>query len=445
MLKVLILLIAVIMSAGAAQARPEIEDFAFQSKLSASDQALQRVELPIDVLLSLTRNDLGDVRVFDASAMPMPSWVRQKAAQSSHEQVALIFHRFSTFRDLHSKTVSTRQIQNQHNQTSELQTIETIPVKSAQQDYIIELNKKQQQPGLKHIQLQWTHEPSEQMLKLRVEVGNNLDHWKIIHGSKNLTNRDSRKSEWTTIEAIPSGYKYIRLTSLKPVQSFELLKVSAIYEYKKPIDPIWHTLAVLQKDEKNKGLYRFTLPQGLRAHQMRLKPVQQQSFIKGDLYASHEDWKHKITLKRDWQQHSFNTSNEIQASKPVQIKSYNYKNWWFYSNQELDNPPQIEVAFPVYELLFLNNNNGPFKLTWGNFDAFEPANDLIGMLGKSEQETQGEQVSLTEIQTAGGASRLTPDETKPWLKWFLWLLLFMAVLVTGMMALSLYRDMNPDR
>lgn len=433
------------MSTGISHAQSDIEEFAYQAQLSESDQALQRVELPIEVLLSLTRNDLGDVLVFDASNKPVPSWIRQKPIQYRSEQIDFKFHRFSTFREMHSKTLSTRQVQNQDNETSELQIIETIPVQSTRHDYIIELTQKQQQPGLQHIQLEWKHQPADQMLRLRVEAGKDLDHWKTLHETKNLTNRDSSKVEWTQIESIPSGYKYIRLTPLKPVESFELLRVSGIYEHKQSNDPLWHTLAVLQRDEKQEGLYRFNLPEGLRAHQIRLKPFQQQSFIKGDLYASKDEFEHKITVKRDWQQHSFNTANEIKASKPVQIKTLNYKNWWFYSRQALEHSPELEVAFPVYEILFLNNNNGPFKLVWGNYDADKPANDLIGILGDNRKKTHSDLVSLSPIQTLGGTSRIIPQKTQPWFKWLLWFLLFVAVLVTGKMALSLYRDMNPGQ
>lgn len=444
MLKVLLLLIAAGINIGSAYAQPVIDDFAFLSRLSESDQPLQRVELPIEVLMSLTRNDLGDVQVFDSTGKLLPSWVRQKPTQKISQQEDLVFHQFSTFYKLHSKTISTRQIQNQHNQSSEFKTTETIPIHSARHDYIIELTEKQRKHGLKYIQLQWKHEPSDQMLTLRVEVGKDLDKWKTLHTSKNLSNQDSRKTEWIRIEGIPRGYNYIRLIAVKTVQSFDLQKVSAVREYTKPVATIWHSLAALQRDKQLEGFYRFTLPQGLRPHQMRLKPVQQQSFIKGDLYASNDDFNHKITIKRGWQQHSFNDSNVIQASKPLQVRTFNYKNWWFYSGQTLENPPEIEIGFAKYEMLFLNNNNGPFTLAWGNLEASPPANDLLGILGKSAQEMQGELVSITDIEIAGGASRLKSEAKIPWLKWLLWLLLFMAVLITAWMALTLYRDMNTE-
>jgi hypothetical protein len=441
-LKMLLLLQLLCFSVGLSHAQSGIQDFAYQAQLSASDQSLQRVELPVDVLLSLTRNDLGDVVVFDAANRLMPSWVRQKPAQFKSEQLDLEFHRFSTFREMRSKTLSTRQVQNQDNLTSERQTIETIPVQSTRHDYIIELTNRQQQPGLQHIELEWMHEPADQMLSLRVEVGKDLDQWKTLHESKSLTNRDSTKPEWTRIDSIPGAYRYIRLTSLKPVESFELLRVSGAYEYEQSIDPVWHKLSVLQSDETRDGLYHFDLPEGLRAHQIRLNPVQQESFIKGDLYASQDDFEHKVTIKRDWQQHSFNSSNDIQPSKPVQINSLSYKNWWFYSAQSLHEAPELEVAFPVYEVLFLNNGNGPFKLAWGNYDAEKPANDLLGILGSNARDTQSVLVSLSGIQTSGGASRLHSGQGLPWFKWLLWFLLFVAVGVTGKMAYSLYRDMN---
>ena len=41
-------------------------DYAYQADIDAAEQPLQRVDLPLEVILALTRADLGDLAVFNA-------------------------------------------------------------------------------------------------------------------------------------------------------------------------------------------------------------------------------------------------------------------------------------------------------------------------------------------------------------------------------------------
>ena len=57
-------------------------------------------------------------------------------------------------------------------------------------------------------------------------------------------------------------------------------------------------------------------------------------------------------------------------------------------------------------------------------------------------DSRGTLVDLRNIQIAGGDSRLVPEAELAWKKWLLWALLIIAAVITGRMALTLYRDMN---
>ena len=71
---VLLLPAMLIGTLGAVSSAPH--QYAFQAELTESKQALQRVELSLDILLAVTRADLGDVAVFDATGKPLPSSCR---------------------------------------------------------------------------------------------------------------------------------------------------------------------------------------------------------------------------------------------------------------------------------------------------------------------------------------------------------------------------------
>ncbi len=417
------------------------EDFAFEAELSESKTALQRVEIPIDVLLSVTRADLGDISVFDRTGKPLPSSIHKAPPQQLEKQIELPFHLFSTFSKRSSKTVTTREQSSQKDQLSEIQTTETIAVDQIRPTYIVELSNADNDITIESVELLWTHQPDDQFLRLRVEVGNNIDDWRNIHQQKILTNANTDKREWRTIDSIPKSQKYLRLTPSISVDSFEIQIVTGSYSVSIPETKVWHRLEALRQLEDHQDFYAFDMPAAVKADQLRLIPATGQTLIGGDLYADNNDFEHKRRIRSNLQQHNISGS-AIKPSMAIDLPGQGYKHWWFKPDRVLESPPHAEVAFPVYEMLFLGNDSGPFRLAWGNFEAPALTNDLTGILSDQQKQTQAELVQLGTVDIVGGEARLAPAAELPWLKWLLWLMMFAAVAVTGKMALSLLRDMK---
>ncbi len=441
MSKPLGLLLSVLLFSALVQANSSPEHYAYQAELTESETALQRVAIPIDVLLAVTRADLGDISVFDSSGKSLPSSIRKVPRQKLAKQIELPFHVFSTYLKRSSKIVTTREQSSQKNQMSEVQTTETISVDQARRVYIIELGDDDSDIIIQSVELEWTHEPADQLLKLKVEVGNNLDNWRTIRPAKNLTYKNTDKIEWRTISGIPKSKKYLRLTPLKSVNSFEIQKVVGNYHESIPEAKIWHRLAALRQLEDHQEFYAFDMPAVVKADQLRLIPATEQTLIGGDLYAGNDDFEHKRRVRSGLQQHNISGS-EIKPSPDINLPPQRYKHWWFKPGRVLDSPPHAEIAFPVYEMMFLTNDAGPFRLAWGNFEASARNNDLTGILSNAQKQTQAQLVLLRTVDIVGGEARLAPAVKLPWLKWLLWILMFVAVAATGKMAISLYRDMK---
>lgn len=435
------LLLSGLLFSALVQASSSPEHYAYQAELTESEAALQRVEIPIDVLLAVTRADLGDIRVFDSAGKSLPSSIRKAPPQQLEKQVELPFHVFSSYSKRSSKIVTTREQTSQKDQISEIRTTETIPVDQTRPVYIIELGDDDSGITIESVELQWTHQPDDQFLRLRVEVGNNLDNWRTIQKRKILTNANTDKPEWRTIDSIPKSKKYLRLTPLISVDSFEIQKVVGSYHQSIAETKIWHRLEALRQPEDHQDFYAFDMPAVIKADQLRFIPATEQTLIGGELYASKDDFEHKFRVRRRLQQHNF-TDGEIKPSPVIKLPGQKYQHWWFKPDRVLDSPPHAEIAFPVYEMLFLGNDAGPFRLAWGNFEASAPNNDLTGILSDQQKQTQAELVQLRTVDIMGGEARLTPPVKLPWLKWLLWLLMFAAVAATGKMALSLLRDMK---
>lgn len=416
--------------------------FAYQARVTESKQALQHVELPLEVLLAATRADLGDVVVFDASGKPLPSWIRKAMTAESRVRYELPIYLFNTYQQNRSKTLTSREQYQDQDALSESTTTETVPIDETLQQYIVGLPETDEDLDIKSIELKWAHEPADQMLRLRVDVGSDLDNWRTIQENKGLTNQNAENAEWRSIDAIPGGEKYLRLTPINSVRSFELTQAIGTYHQQAGERKIWHPLGDLQKVPDQPEYFEFEMPSRVPVLELKLIPGEQQSLISGDLHASHQGFEQKRLFGRNIQQHNISGS-DIEASKPIKLPMQNYNHWWFKPKQPLVTAPQAEIAYPVYEMIFLGNDNIPYTLAWGNYESDAPANDLINLLSPDQQQQpQSQLVELGGRQIAGGESRLSAQANLPWLKWILWLLLAGAVITTGKMAQNLFRDMR---
>ena len=437
---ILLLPAILICSVGAAQTKPR--HFAYEAELSEAKQALQRVEISLNVMLAATRADLGDVTVFDASGKPLPDWLRKATIAKSEKKFNLPIYLFNTYQQSSSKTLTTREQNLDQDQLTESTTIETLPVDEARQDYIIGIPAADKGLEIESIELIWTHEPADQLLQLKIEAGSDLDKWHTIHNSKSLTNHNSDDAQWRTISDIPKNEKYLRLTPINSVRSYEISRAVGTYSRPEMLRKIWHSLGESQKSLEQPGFFKFDMPSSVPAVELKLVPVEQQASISGDLHASQAGFEQKRLIARNIQQHNIDAS-EVEPSKPIKLPDQNYTHWWFKPDQESALAPQTEIAFPVYELLFLGNDNGPYTLAWGNHESEARNNDLLSILSPEQrQNPEGELVNPGKMQIAGGEARLTPQKKLPWQKWLLWLFLVFAAFITGNMALSLYRDMN---
>ena len=121
-----------------------------------------------------------------------------------------------------------------------------------------------------------------------------------------------------------------------------------------------------------------------------------------------------------------------------------YSHYWFDTRDESAATPQVELIYPRYEVVFLGDGNPPYTLAWGNYESGPGNGNLQGLLQMPLDEARQRSTAVTPgpRQEAGGERRLAPEAELPWQKWLLWALLVFAALITGSMAIRLYREMN---
>jgi hypothetical protein len=429
--------------ASTVKAETSPEDYAYRARLSETDQALQRVVLPMGVIINLTHSGLSDLAVFNFNDIQLPHAITRTPRTVIEHNLQLAFHEFDRFLKQNSKTVTTREQTQQADSLSELQTTETIAVQSLRKDYLIELSVNDKTPNFDRIELTWAHQPTGQILEVRVEVGNELDRLRVIKSRKSLTNQESKDLNWRSIKGIPRNQKYLRLTPVNDVTSFELQSV--IGHYREIEDAPVQTYQLDPETSEQDGVqfYSFEFPSKVRAEAMRIVPTDANRVINGDLFAIWGKDETRKPIRTGYRQHNI-SADDVKPSIPIGLPRRSYQSIWFTSRAELFEPPSVELIYPQYELIFLGDDIGPYTLAWGNYEGNSEKTDLNGILkGDLKQAQQrGALVTLGSIRESGGPSRLAPQPETPWKKWLLWTLLILAAIVTGRMAFRLYRELN---
>jgi hypothetical protein len=399
--------------------------------------------LPVEVILDLKSPDLKDLAVFNVNGKALPHSIARAPGQMTERVLDLPFHKFNRFLRQRSKTVTTREQNKQADTISELETTETIAVQSVRKDYLIELAPQDKSPKFDRIELQWTHQPASQILEVRVEVGDELDKLRVIKSHKSLTNRESGDLSWRSIEQIPGRYKYLRLTPVNKVTSFELQKVSGHYREVTPAPELKHQIDPEMRLEDDDKIYFFEYPSAIKAEAIRITPANADSVINGDLYGTWGKTEQPTRIRFGFSQHNI-ADAEVKPSQPIRLPRRAYTSLSFTTKTDLPDTPRVELVYPQYEVIFLGDGNGPYTLAWGNHEFEARTNELSALLEGNLRDAQQRSavVRLGSIGEAGGVTRLIAQAELPWKKWLLWSLLVAAALVTGRMSLSLYREMN---
>ena len=429
--------------ASTVKAETSPEDYAYRARLSETDQALQRVVLPMDVIINLTHTGLSDLAVFNFIGKQLPHAITRTPQTVIEHNRQLAFREFDRYLQQNSKTVTTRKQTQQADSLSELQTTETIAVQSLRKNYLIELSVNDKTLNFDRIELTWEHEPAGQILEVRVEVGNELDKLRVIKSRKSLTNQESKDLNWRSIGGIPRNKKYLRLTPVNDVTSFELQNVVGHYRENEDAPVLTYQPDIETSEQDGVQFYTFEFPSKVRAEAIRIVPTDANRVINGDLFAIWGKNEARKPIRTGYRQHNIN-ADDVKPSIPIGLPRRTYQSIWFTSRAELAEAPRVELIYPQYELIFLGDDIGPYTLAWGNYEGNSEKIDLNGILKGDLRQAQQRSalVTLGSIRESGGPSRLMPQPETPWKKWLLWTLLILAAIVTGRMAFRLYRELN---
>lgn len=417
-----------------------VEDFAFKADITPSAEGLHRLELPVALLIQLTRSDLGDINVFDADGHLLPSLVQKVPLRANQQQTDLSIFQFNQYSKQASKVVTT-QIQNKAvNRTSKVETTETLSSLKSNQIYIIEIPPTLTDTSIEHITLDTAHSPSDQLLELRVEVGTTLDTWHTLYAKKTISPATLGTATTNKIEQIPNRVKYIRLSPHNTLTEFTVTRATAQTSELPPANYVWHSLDTSLETIDGEKYHRINVQHHIHNTHLRIFPVNTEGVVQGTLYGSDGEFSEKQLVRSNIQQHNY-SSDELSANEPLSINMTRFTNWWFAPLQDLKAALTFEIGIPHHEIKFLGNQRPPFTLAWGRAD-HQPIHTLHELISTRQSKASAVEVAVSGMTIAGGEEKLRTSTQPIRSTWLLWAALVLAVVITGAMALSLLRDLK---
>lgn len=458
-----LIVIGLLVFAGAANAAQRPQDFAYGMRLEADGkEALYEVVLPAAVYRGVVRADLADVRVFNGAGEVVPhAWrPRWTTETESAKPVVLTLFPLKAEEGTGVDGISIRVRHDAGGKSSVEVTSSGARVGSVKRTvgYLVDLTTLGR--ALRAIALEWQPVPDGFAGMIRVDASDDLDSWRTLVAAAPLVSLEvaGQRLQQKRIELPQQTVRYLRLSWVPQDVGGafpELLSASG-----EPVDKTVEALrewtqAEAEKDDKP-GEYVFDLRGRYPVDRVRVhlpEPntvVQIEGLVRDRI---EQPWRSVVRgvvyrLRRD--------SSEI-VNPEVSVGVTTARYWLLRVDRRGggvgSSAPRLEVGWVPDAVVFAARGEPPFQLAYGNRDAKPAAYAIETLVPGYDSNPQiravraGAQQTINvssarafEQQKLGGEARL--EEAIDWKRWSLWGSLVLGVLILGGMAWRLVRQVD---
>ncbi len=419
-------------------------DFAYgQLAIPARDAAAYRFALPLTVYRNTFREDLGDLRVFNADGVVVPFSLSRPAAQSLIHKTPIAVSVFPLHEGARILVDGVHLTINSAGSAVNLQTQNGTATKAAVRQYL--LDARALDATLSALQLAWREGSAEYTGRLAIEVSDDLAGWRSLAATAPIANL--RANDRTLIENraefSPTKAKFWRLSWLGTAPSFELTGVLA--EPAASIaEPDRASLEVNGvADPKNPREYTFDLGAHLPVSRANVLLPDPNSVIDVELSSRSTPSAPSRVITRSGF-YRLKTPEAEQQNAPVEISPDTDRYWRARivgAGNSTQSPLRLHVEWVPNEVTFLAQGRAPFLLAYGNASADRAEADLSHL----PNELEIAPATLGPAQATGGASRLIAKPAPfPRMRVALWGVLLLAVTVLSWMAYRISNDPNDN-
>jgi len=428
-------------------APPKLDDYAQGIDIVApSGMPLIEMTLPDAVYLTVTRADLGDMRVFNADGQPVPHAL---CTAQSRAEPTITEHSLPVFelRDAPEVANGRSRIEVQTAAGTQVNVQEAGSDKPAAVNGRIHIiDARDSKEPIRAIQFDWQSPDGASQAQVSIEASDDLDQWRVLVPASTLLRATSGEQELKRerIELPARAYNYLRVqrTDAGPpltIAGVTAERVGAALEF----DPAWF-MATNHVTDDIEVLFYDT---GRRAPvtYARLRLPQENSSVRVTLH-SRDDAKAPWSERWDGEAYRIVTDTQRRESPPAQFAATSDRYWRLKiaKDPQLYRATVLELGYRPARLRFLAQGSGPFTLAYGSRRAeVSPASAcdaLLADFGSAERSKLVAEGSLQVARVLGGDTALRPvPKQTPVRLVVLWSVLIVGVGLLVAMALALLK------
>jgi hypothetical protein len=425
----------------AAQALPlSPQDFASGVPITTTeDAAAYRFALPIAVYQNTYRDDIGDMRLFNAEGNAVPSSLLRPTAQSPIHKAAQALPLFPLHQGSPVLIDGVRVTIDSPGSAVKLQTQHGAPVEGSVKHYI--LDGRVLESAISGLRLQWPETAAEYSGRVRVEASDDLGSWRTVVAAAPIANlhADGQALIENRVALQPATAKFWRISWLGPPPTFELTSILA-EPADGPVEPVRAVLEVLGvPDPADAAGYVFDLGAHAPVTRVSVLLPEPNTVISMELSS-------RRTPRDPWRPvtragfYRLKTPDGEQQNAPLEVAT-DVDRYWHAHITGSDNLPhkplRLRVEWVPNEVTFLARGQGPYLLAYGNATVARADTDLSQIPSTLEIAP----ATVGSPQVLGGSSRLVAKPAPfPWVRAVLWSVLFVAVVLLSWMAHRLSKE-----
>jgi len=430
--------------AAAAAERPQ--DYAYGIPIDAdSREALHEIEIPAALYRGVSRNDLGDIRVFNGHGEVVPHALRPRAAVHM-EGGATVNVPVFPLRGLARDKVDDLNVHIARRANGTIISIQSRARPDAQnhqlRGYLVDASAVKQ--PIQALNFDWKSSGEEFVGKVKIEGSDNFATWATLvdHAALARLTFGGYQLNQNRVELPSVKHKYLRVTwpdDQAPLESLVLIAepAASIIAARR----VWQPVAGAAASGKA-GEYIYDLGGAFPFDRLRVELPQVNTLAQSQILARHktgDEWRLKTSavVYRLRQGDAEVTSPEISLTggERYLLLRVDQKGGGLGTGV-----PALQMGWIPQKLVFAARAAGPFQLAYGSGAAKAASYPIESLIPgyNTETEFKVKPASLGDPVTLAGAARLhAPIDYK---KWAVWIILILGVATLGWMAYRLSRQ-----
>jgi Protein of unknown function (DUF3999) len=410
---------------------PRREDFAYSIAVRPSAEApLYRVRLPLSVYRSITRDDLGDLRVFNGAGSLVPHELWMPDDDEIERRIVPL--RVFPLREATPEELSSIRVRIESGAESASILLAPGSAPAAVSAYLIDPGPIEHRYPAARLVLHWS-EPTEGFVReLRVEESDDLASWRpnssaVVadlrrNGERLLRNDVPLPSRIPRYLKIASGDRPLPMT----LQRIDLELSSRV------VETSWLEVEELRQQED--GLH-FETPGPVLVEEMDVVPVERNTWTEVKLFSRREA-KTPWVLRGSGAVYRF----AIGADTRLDVEATRDRFWKLTTDETRGgfggSTPALRAGYRPDDVVFVARGEPPFEIAFGKRGLDPPprSSDGLRVIGsvRDGRFAPSTQVTLGERRTIAGERALQEPLIPDWKRFVLW-----AVLASASLALLL--------